>query len=147
MELYFAYGSNINMKQMKERCPSASFFSKAILRNYRLDFPRRSERWGGGVAGIIIDDSNFVEGVIYELTFDDLQKLDSFEGVKENRYKKKEVSVEIQDGRLIKVWAYFANTQDGWPFAPSRKYIETIIEGAKEHDLSERLIKHLQSYL
>lgn len=148
MDLYFAYGSNINMKQMKERCPSATFFSKAIMRDYRLDFPRRSERWGGGVAGITKDESNFVEGVIYELTFEDLLKLDIFEGVKEKRYERKKASVELSDGRSIEVWVYFANMQDGWPFAPSRKYIETILEGAKEHHhLSERLIKHLQSYL
>ena len=37
-KLYFAYGSNINLKQMAYRCPDAHMVSPIILENYELLF-------------------------------------------------------------------------------------------------------------
>ena len=36
--LYFAYGSNINLNQMRYRCPDASVYGQAVLDNYDLRF-------------------------------------------------------------------------------------------------------------
>ena len=32
--LYFAYGSNINLDQMRYRCPDATVYGQAVLDNY-----------------------------------------------------------------------------------------------------------------
>ena len=34
--LYIAYGSNLNLEQMKHRCPTAEVVGVAELRNWRL---------------------------------------------------------------------------------------------------------------
>ena len=34
--LYFAYGSNINLRQMAVRCPDAQVVEPAVLENYEL---------------------------------------------------------------------------------------------------------------
>ena len=35
-KIYFAYGSNLNRTQMKQRCPNAQFLSVGFLKDYRL---------------------------------------------------------------------------------------------------------------
>ncbi len=48
---YFAYGSNLDLPQMKRRCPSSKLISKGTLSGHRLTFNRFSsgtslyERW------------------------------------------------------------------------------------------------------
>ena len=37
-KLYIAYGSNLNLKQMKYRCPTAKLVGKGIVENYELQF-------------------------------------------------------------------------------------------------------------
>ena len=44
--LYFAYGSNINLDQMRYRCPDATVYGQAVLDNYDLRFR------GSGVATV-----------------------------------------------------------------------------------------------
>lgn len=145
MEVYFAYGSNINMKQMKLRCPSVQFRSKAVLQGYRFAFPLRSKRWGGGVAGILIEKGEEVEGVVYELSEEDLERLDKFEGVDKERYYRKKVKVVLGDGSSIEAWTFFPNSDKKSSFLPSKKYLETILEGAREHQLSKHFIENLKS--
>ena len=38
MIFYAAYGSNLNLKQMKSRCPNSKPFGKIILNDWRLVF-------------------------------------------------------------------------------------------------------------
>ena len=37
-KLYIAYGSNLNLKQMKYRCPTAKLVGKGVVENYELQF-------------------------------------------------------------------------------------------------------------
>ena len=38
MKYYFAYGSNLNLEQMKTRCENAIKVGKGILPDYELEF-------------------------------------------------------------------------------------------------------------
>jgi len=49
---YFAYGSNLNHKQMLERCPDSQPRFLATLHNYKLVFVGWSRQWRGGIASI-----------------------------------------------------------------------------------------------
>tara|TARA_B100000315_G_scaffold65392_1_gene59359 strand:+ start:3991 stop:4161 length:171 start_codon:yes stop_codon:yes gene_type:complete len=53
MMLYFAYGSNLDNDQMKDRCPSAKDKGTACLKEHRLDFTRHSTRWDCAVADVV----------------------------------------------------------------------------------------------
>ena len=57
---YFAYGSNLDLPQMKRRCPSSKLISKGTLPGYRLTFNRFSSGWGGGVADVIQEQDSKV---------------------------------------------------------------------------------------
>ena len=65
--LYFAYGSNMNWQQMRERCPSARFVGVALLSEHKLAFTRKSKKRGCGVADAVLEGGRKVWGVIYEI--------------------------------------------------------------------------------
>ena len=78
--IYFAYGSNLDGSQMRERCPSARKVSKAVLHGYAIAFGGWSARWGGAVASIVPVRGSRVEGLLYRIAPEDLYRLDQFEG-------------------------------------------------------------------
>src|SRR5262245_32456955 len=78
--LYFAYGSNMDPDQLRERSPDHRIVGLAALRDHRLFFPLYSNRWNGGVASVQPHHGDTVWGVLAELTDADLRSLDGFEG-------------------------------------------------------------------
>ena len=57
--LYIAYGSNINLEQMANRCPNSKVIGKEILKGYELEFR--------GVATIVPNDKSEVPILIWEI--------------------------------------------------------------------------------
>ena len=145
MEVYLAYGSNINLKQIKERCPTAQFLSKVVLKGYKHTFPLHSVSWGDGVAGIVLDKKEQVEGVAYKISKDDLEKLDKFEGVDKGAYFRKKEKIVLENGLILKAWIYLPISDNNSSFPPSLKYIDTILEGGRDHELSIQFIDYLAS--
>jgi gamma-glutamylcyclotransferase len=79
--LYFAYGSNLDRKQMRARCSDATPVGRAMLRGYRLAFAGASRRWdGAGVATLLPARGSNVSGVLYQMSEDSLATLDRIEG-------------------------------------------------------------------
>src|SRR5262249_1227776 len=78
--LYFAYGSNLDWAQMKQRCPLAKFVWRAKLPAHRLAFTLKSAKRDCGVADVLHDQTKVVWGVVYELPYDELKNLDKKEG-------------------------------------------------------------------
>src|SRR5712692_10678322 len=83
---YFAYGSNLDMAQMRDRCrdyaakPAPAIQGKAT--GWRLHFPRFAKSRKGGVASIEpADAGQVVWGVVYELTPKDWERLSKHEGI------------------------------------------------------------------
>lgn len=141
--LYFAYGSNMERVQMKRLCPKGRFVSKAKLPDHELAFTKMSTYWGGGVADLRPAKGKVVEGVLWEITEQDLKALDEYEGYP-TAYIRKSVKVEAPDGKKIEAIAYFA-AKPGREYAPSKRYMKTLIQGAEEHDLSPEYIAFLES--
>lgn len=78
---YFAYGSNLNEKRMTERGVNFTSKEKGILKGYRFIINKKSQKNPNiGFANIIRDDNSEVEGIIYEVSQEDILKLDKFEG-------------------------------------------------------------------
>lgn len=137
--LYFAYGSNMLLKQMTKRCPSAKFGGSATLAGYRLAFTRISTvQWlGYGVADVIPAANDRVWGALFEIVEQDVPLLDRSEGYrrgrKANAYQRIQISV-CKDGdaaRSIAAETYVVCQRlDPHPL-PHRDYVGRIIEGAK----------------
>ena len=47
---YFAYGSNMNLEQMKYRCPAAEVVENVRLEDYRLAFRGKAPAVGGNTS-------------------------------------------------------------------------------------------------
>ena len=75
--LYFAYGSNLNSKQMKRRCKESKYIGCYTLKNYKLTF--RKKYYGGGVADIEKKKNSTVLGAIYNISKSDEKILDVYE--------------------------------------------------------------------
>lgn len=141
--LYFAYGSNLDFGQMRTRCPSTVTLSKARLPGYRLAFTRYSESRSGGVADIQPSEENEVEGVLYEVSDEDAESLDEFEGVQSGDYTRINVRLTFPAGEVLEAYAYKAAEQG--EFQPSKAYMKHIITGAKYHGLSPEYIAMLEA--
>ena len=72
--LYFAYGSNLNIFQMKRRCKDSKFLKKIKLKDFRLTFRSKYR------AADIEPKKNFiVPGALFEISKSDEKKLDLYE--------------------------------------------------------------------
>lgn len=150
--LYFAYGSNMSLAQMRERCPAHERVGIAKLSGYALCFPRSSPIRLCGVAGIEERGSSEVWGVVYRLNAIDLATLDKREGYDAaaafqiNRYNRREVTVLLEGdpSRPAACLVYLARSEPG-VHVPSSAYLGTMVEGAAENGLPAGYIETLRA--
>ena len=76
MIFYFAYGSNMHPRTMRERCPGARPHGLARLDGWRFFINRR------GAASIWPDPNGVVYGVLWACQLGHFAGLDAFEGVR-----------------------------------------------------------------
>ena len=127
---YFAYGSNLNQKQMRERCPDSQPRFMATLPNYKLIFVGWSRQWRGGVASLRSFRGEKAFGAVYEISDRDLRRLDSDEGYpgSTNRLN---VTVFNEDGEPIQAVTYIkAGQSEETP--PSPQYLSIVQQGYRD---------------
>ena len=127
---YLAYGSNLNRKQMLERCPDSKPKFAATLPNYKLVFAGWSRQWRGGVASIRPFRGEKVLGAIYEVSDRDLRRLDRYEGYPDV-YDHLNVTVFNEDGEPIQAITYIKTGQVE-ETKPSLEYLSIIRQGYRE---------------
>ena len=137
--LYFAYGSNLEWRRMRERVPSARKEAIAFLEHHRLACNKRG-RDGSAKANLVRAPGDRVWGVLYRLEKAQLAVLDRFE----SGYERVEVEVRTADGEAHRATTYRSDriTSDPTPFA---WYREMILEGAREHGLPEDYLAILEA--
>ena len=124
---YFAYGSNLNKKQMLERCPDSKPKLIVTLPNYNLVFVGWSRKWRGGVATIKRFSGGKVPGGVYEISEQCLRRLDRYE----EGYERFKVTVFSEDGEPIEAITYVkAGQLEETP--PSREYLSIIQQGYRD---------------
>jgi gamma-glutamylcyclotransferase len=130
---YFAYGFNLNRKQMRERCPDSKPRSLATLHHYKLVFVDWSRQWRGGVASIRPFRGERVPGAIYEISDRDLRRLDSYEGYP-GKYNRLNVTVFTENNEPIEAITYIkARQSEETP--PSPEYLAVIQQGYRDWGL------------
>ena len=103
-KLYIAYGSNLNLKQMKYRCPTAKLIGKGVVENYGLQFKGMPHCSYATIAPCI---GKSVPVALWELQPRDEKLLDRYEGYPSHYFK--------QDFGL-----------------PSASYYDTVSQGYKD---------------
>jgi len=95
---YIAYGSNLNVPQMRMRCPHASILGTATLKGWEFLFKGSKT---GSYLTIEQSENGSVPVVIWDVTEKDEKALDRYEGFP-TFYYKKEIKVRykgIRTGR------------------------------------------------
>lgn len=123
--LYFAYGSNLDDVQMRERCAGASAVARATLPNHALTFGGFSHRWGGAVASVVRAPAQHVQGLLYRLEATDLRSLDRFEG-HPYAYLRVVKMVVDEHERRRRVLIYHQPTEGFLPWAPPAGYLRVL---------------------
>lgn len=132
---YFAYASNINKKQMQERCPESKPRFVATLPNYKLVFVGWSRQWRGGVATVKPFKGEKVLGAIYEVSEKDLGRLDRFEGYPDS-YRRIIVRVFGADANPIECITYVKAGQLE-ETRPSKEYLAVIQQGYRDWGIAD----------
>jgi len=127
---YFAYASNLNKKQMLERCPDNKPIFRATLPNYKLVFVGWSREWRGGKASIRPFRGEKVLGAIYDVSEQCLRRLDKYE----SPYDRLKVIVFNEDGEPVEAIAYIKSGQSE-EGKPSAEYVSVIQQGYRDWEI------------
>jgi len=131
MTLYFAYGSNLNIEQMRSRCPAAVPLGPCNLSGYRLVFR--------GVADIAPVEGGTVAGGLWRITADCEAALDRYEGVSSRLYRKEYIEVAMEDGSKEDALVYIMNSKSIVP--PGDYYLQTIADGYVDFGLDPATLR------
>ncbi len=145
---YFAYGSNMNPKRMKDRKINFLHLEPAVLENHKLVFNKRLQKPRNGkfvaAANIEPAEGERVEGVLYLISKEEIFKLDIYEGYPDH-YDRTTVEVKTKRGETVKAITYIAQPEvieEG--LKPCRSYLNHLLEACRRGFLSEDYCKKLK---
>lgn len=141
---YYAYGSNMDKKQMEDR--KIEFVPerlRGLLKNWQLVFNKKRQSDGAGVGNIIPKDDSLVEGIIYKINRESVKLLDKAEGTRTGHYFRWYLEVESDDNKFLMCVMYIANPErvvEG--LKPTKEYLSHYLAGREF--LSENYISFLE---
>jgi gamma-glutamylcyclotransferase (GGCT)/AIG2-like uncharacterized protein YtfP len=141
--LYFSYGSFLDSETLRRHCPGARFVARALLPNFEVQFNFLSRTYGGGVTGVEPTPGRLARGILYEAPEEEMARLDTVEAVPEGLYYRQTVLVVDESGRILEAETY-RTTRPRGPFRPSRRYLDLMVKGAREHGLDPDYISELE---
>lgn len=139
-QFYAAYGSNLNLPQMRKRCPCAAVVGTAVIEDYRLLFRGSKtgsyltiEPWEGGRVPV----------AVWEVTDADERRLDQYEGYPAF-YRKESMELDVTlagSGRVQTMECFAYVMQDGRPLGkPSNIYFYTCSQGYQSFGFDMRFL-------
>ena len=148
---YIAYGSNLNIRQMRMRCPSARIIGTAEIKDYELLFKGSQT---GAYLTIEPKIGTSVPVAVWSVTAEDEAALDRYEGFPTFYYKKdmKLPIKGIKSGktRIRDCFVYIMHEERSIGI-PSLAYVNICLEGYisfgfDEHFLAEAQIKSEEAF-
>ena len=136
--LYFAYGSNLSHKQMRDRCKNPKYIKNIFLDGYKLSFCTINKNYGA--ANIVKKIDSKVPGGIWKISANDEKELDYYEGFP-IKYEKDFFTLNGD-----KVMFYIIKRQYSFK-QPQRRYVNIINQGYKDCQIDrEYLRRRLRHY-
>lgn len=133
---YIAYGSNLNIEQMAQRCPTAKVVGTTVLKNHRLVF-----RGGhaSAVATVEPHKGGSVPVLVWEITPADEAALDRYEGFP-YFYRKETIKIRL-DGHPLTAMIYIMNEKGRPMEVPGCFYYSVILDGYKRAGFDTAILK------
>lgn len=132
--IYGAYGSNLNVKQMKKRCPTAKVIGTTVINNYALIFRGSGD---AAVATLEPAQGKSVPIALWEIQGQDEYHLDRYEGYPD-LYRKEILNFNVSS-QVKEIMIYLMN--EHYPYGiPSSSYINVIQEGYRDHGFDEGIL-------
>ena len=129
---YIAYGSNLNIRQMRWRCPGARIIGTTELKGWMLLFKGSKT---GSYLTIEREEGFSVPAAVWEVTEQDERALDRYEGFPDFYYRKDlEVDITgIRSGRVRRRTAFvYIMHEERRVGIPSHGYVMTCLEGYRD---------------
>lgn len=146
--LYFAYGSDMNGRQLASLGIRPTTIITARLPGYRLGFFGYSRVWDGGTESIVPDPQAETWGVLYRMSFDDGEVLDACLDVRPDGggayFHYPATVIDTRGGEHLAL--LYKKDVLGAPRPPSREYLDLIIEGARAKGLPGSYLPFLQQF-
>jgi len=133
---YLAYGSNLNLENMMNRCPSAKIIGTIMLNDYRLVYKGKNDNYS--YLTIERCDGYSIPMAVYEITLTDLLSLDDYEGYPW-LYSKSYVPLNIE-GKKRKALIYIMNLDFDYHL-PSQEYIDICMEGYEDFEFDKNILE------
>ena len=137
---YIAYGSNLNIRQMRFRCPSARVVGTAVIENRRLLFKGSKT---GSYLTVEPYEGRSVPVAVWEVTAEDEAALDRYEGYPDFYYKEElEVDVTgIKSGKIRRRKAFvYIMREASLTGLPTPSYFRTCLEGYRTFGFDEAVL-------
>lgn len=135
---YLAYGSNLNVEQMKRRCPTARPVGVGFIDGYELLFKGSKT---GSYLTIEPKENSKVPVAVWEVTAGDERNLDLYEGFPRFYYKKN-CKIKFKEtghsgkSRTVNAFVYIMH-EDRPIGVPTMYYMETCEQGYKDFGMDE----------
>jgi len=144
MLFYFSYGSNMSVKRLTHRVPSARVHAVGNLTHHQLHF-HKSSRDGSAKCNVALSDDprDCVIGVVFTIKASEKIILDRIEGLGCG-YKVKTVSVALMTGEVVDAFIYIADDIDE-RLLPYHWYKEHVLTGAKENELPDHYVEQIEA--
>lgn len=128
MALYAAYGTNLDVRRMRERCPHSPSRGSGWLQGWRLTFGGEDLAWGGALATVVEDPSSQVFVLLYDVPSWDEETLDTWESIDLGSFRKLRLRVQTLDGEAL-AWLYVLDAYEGG--LPSAHYLSVLADAAE----------------
>jgi hypothetical protein len=138
MPLYFAYGLNMDVIGMAQRCPNSRALGPARLPRHRFIIT------SDGYASVIRDPREAVHGVLWDCSLGDIRTLDKFEDIASGLYVKISQPVIVAGGAK-RALVYVGRS--GTVGKPRPGYMEAVIVSAKHWALPEAYTASMTRFL
>lgn len=138
-KLYVAYGSNLNMGQMKDRCPGAKFVGTGVIEDYELQF--KGSLYNAH-ATIAPKEGSSVPVGIWTIQKRDEAWLDGYEGYRPKGggyYDKEQIPVKMDDGSALTGMVYVMDKMKDFG-NPSRGYYNIVRQGYRDCGLDTAVL-------
>ena len=115
-------------EQMLQRCPHSPLSGTGWLHGWRLTFGGGDIGWEGALATVAPDPDEKVFVVLYDVSVEDEQSLDRWEGSELGIHRKVRLRIDTADGPVL-AWLYVLDAYEGG--LPSARYLGVMAEAAE----------------